>query len=139
MSRSGYAESGDYDFDQWAFIRWSGALASTLRGRRGQAFLRELLAALDALPQKRLVAEVLEAGGEVCALGAMGRARGTDMSSTDPEDPSSVAGLFGVNEKLARELMYQNDESGPRTESPEQRFTRVRAWVVGRIKSEVSP
>jgi hypothetical protein len=56
MSRSGYCEDMD---DQWAHIRWRGAVTSAIRGRRGQAFLREMLAALDAMPEKRLVAGAL--------------------------------------------------------------------------------
>jgi hypothetical protein len=46
MSRSGYDESCD---DNWGLICWRGAVASALRGRRGQAFLRELVDALDAV------------------------------------------------------------------------------------------
>lgn len=53
MSRSGYSE--DWDGENWTFIRWRGAVKSALRGKRGQAFLREALAALDAMPEKRLI------------------------------------------------------------------------------------
>jgi hypothetical protein len=53
MSRSGYTEDCE---DQWQLIRWRGAVRSAIRGKRGQAFLRELLAALDAMPEKRLIA-----------------------------------------------------------------------------------
>lgn len=44
MSRSGYND----DCDGWALIRWRGAVNSAINGKRGQAFLRELVAALDA-------------------------------------------------------------------------------------------
>jgi hypothetical protein len=46
MSRSGYSD----DHSEWDLIRWRGAVASAIRGKRGQAFLRELLVALDAMP-----------------------------------------------------------------------------------------
>jgi hypothetical protein len=72
MSRSGYQ---DYT-DQWEVIRWRGAVRSAIRGKRGQAFLREMLAALDALPDKRLIRNELEVNGEYCALGAVGPAAG---------------------------------------------------------------
>ncbi len=63
MSRSGYSD----DLDSWALIRWRGQVASAIRGRRGQAVLRDLLAALDAMPEKALVASELETPqGEVC-------------------------------------------------------------------------
>lgn len=64
MSRSGY----DDDCDGWALIRWRGAVASAIRGRRGQAFLRELAEALDELPKHELIAGVAEADGDYCAL-----------------------------------------------------------------------
>ena len=46
MSRSGYGD----DIGQWDLIRWRGAVQSAMCGKRGQAFLKEMLAALDALP-----------------------------------------------------------------------------------------
>lgn len=108
MSRSGYNDDGDCD--NWATIRWSGALKSAMRGRRGQAFFRDLLAALDAMPVKALIAESLEANGEFCTLGALGKARGIDMEPLDPEDPRQVGEAFGIPESLAREVVYKNDE-----------------------------
>lgn len=46
MSRHGY--SCDID-DNWALIRWRGAVNSALKGARGQQLLRDIIAALDAL------------------------------------------------------------------------------------------
>ncbi len=126
MSRSGYTEDCD---DQWAHIRWRGAVASAIRGKRGQAFLTEMLAAMDALPEKQLVAWELEAGGQVCAIGSVGRVRGVDMGRLDPEDYSAVANTFGIAEPLAQEIVWMNDEAGPWKETPEQRFDRMRRWV----------
>ena len=100
MSRSGYTEDSEND---WALICWRGAVASAIRGKRGQAFLREMLAALDALPEKRLISEDLErADGQVCALGSVGKARNLDMSEMDPEDPDTVAGKFNISLALER-------------------------------------
>lgn len=108
MSRSGYSDDCD---DNWALIRWRGAVASSIRGKRGQAALRELVQALDALPEKRLAADSLvNADGEFCTLGALGRARGMDMAPIDPEDREAVARAFGLPEALAAEVMYLNDE-----------------------------
>jgi hypothetical protein len=84
MSRSGYND--DYDLDPWQGIRWRGAVASAIRGRRGQAFLRELLVALDALPEHKLIANELEKDGAVCALGAVGKARGLALAGLHPDD-----------------------------------------------------
>lgn len=130
MSRSGY----DDNCDGWGLIRWRGAVASAIRGKRGQAFLKEMLAALDALESKRLIVEVLELRGEVCALGAVGRARGIPMSDVDSYDYSTVTGLFGIPDALAREIMFENDDGGLWTEpTPEQRFARMRVWAESRI------
>lgn len=138
MSRAGYID--DYGCDgpeeQWALIRYRGAVKSAFRGARGQAFLRELLAALDAMPEKRLIAKELEQDGEVCALGCVGRARGMDQSKIDPEDYEAIANAFGIAAAMAREIEFENDDDFSYTaerEMPEQRWSRVRAWVAKQI------
>ena len=131
MSRSGYSD----DVDGWQLIRWRGAVTSAIRGKRGQSFFRELLAALDALPEKRLIDIDLERDGEVCAIGAVGRARGLDMTEIDPEDHEAVADAFGLPHALACEIMYVNDDDGwHRHDTPEERYARVREWVAGQLK-----
>ena len=129
MSRSNYSE----DLEPWALIRWRGAVASAIRGARGQAFLREMLAAVDTITDKRLVADVLEADGEVCAIGAVGRARGIGMAELDPEEPEDVARVFGIPRALAAEIVYENDEGAWR-ETPEQRWRRMRDWIVSHLR-----
>lgn len=124
MSRSGYVD----DYDGWDLIRWRGAVKSAIRGKRGQAFLREMATALDALPEKVLITEELEKDGEVCALGAVGRLRGIDMKLIDPEEREAVAEVFGIPRTLACEIMYENDEGSWR-ETPQGRWMRVRNWV----------
>lgn len=115
--------------DQWQFIRWRGAVASSIRGRRGQAFLTEMLEAMDALPEKKLIRDKLEfEDGAVCAIGAVGKARGVDMTAVDPEDSERVAGLFGIPYALACEIVYTNDESFYE-KTPEERFTAMRKWI----------
>lgn len=136
MSRSGYID--DYH-DQWSLICWRGAVASAIRGKRGQAFLREMLAAMDALPEKRLITNELEIpvtglpmGGDVCALGAVGRARGLAMGDIDTYDIELVAFKFGIPHSLACEIMHENDEHW-RPETPEERFVRVRKWIESKL------
>lgn len=129
MSRSGYSD----DCDQWALIRWRGAVTSAIRGKRGQAFLKEMLAALNRIPAKRLINGDLEAHGEVCAIGAVGVQRGIDMAGIDPEDREMVARTFAIPAALAAEIMYENDEGGWR-DTPEKRWQRVREWVAGNIR-----
>lgn len=131
MSRANYSDDGD----AWDHIRWRGAVTSAIRGTRGQALLREMLAALDVLPEPRLVSDELSCSDGVCALGSVGLRRGMDMSWLDPEDPEFVAKTFGVAPALVREIAYLNDEWDYR-ETPEQRFIRMRAWVVEKLKDK---
>lgn len=130
MSRSGYSDDID---DQWQFIRWRGAVKSAIKGSRGQAFLKEMLVAMDALPERKLIAEELEVGGEVCAIGSVGKSRGVNMSGVDVEDTDNVATLFGIPPALAREIVYENDE-GRHNETPEVRFERMRKWTEDKIR-----
>lgn len=139
MSRSGYSE----DLDNWDHIRWRGAVKSAIRGKRGQAMLRELLAALDAMPEKELITDdLVDADGCYCTLGALGAARGMDLASIDAEDPDSVAEAFGIPRALAAEIEYENDYTpcyrivggGWVRETPAQRWVRMRAWVVKHIR-----
>lgn len=137
MSRSGYSDDCDND---WELICWRGAVASAIRGRRGQAFLRELLAALDARLHGRLIAHELEAAGEVCAIGSVGVLRGADlvveMRRLNPDDPEAIAAAFGVAPALVKEIEFMNDEAGRHDETPERRFERMRAWIMSQIRTE---
>lgn len=126
MSRSGY----DGDCDSNICFLWDSAIA----GERGQKLLSDLCGALDAMPVKELIVnELVTAEGGVCALGALGRARGIDMSEIDPGDVDEVAGTFNVARALAADILYANDEAGPRSETPAERWVRIRAWVAARI------
>lgn len=161
MSRSGYSDDCG-DEDPLVLGRWRGAVKSAIQGKRGQAMLRELLAALDAMPDKRLAANSLvNAEGEYCTLGVLGAKRGIDLESLDPEDYDQVAAAFGVNAKVVQEIVYHNDEGyygwtydkrfypdvGPdvpqhldqvRIELDEgaERWRQMREWVARHIKQE---
>lgn len=133
MSRSGYSDGCDRDGINYLY---RGVVASAARGRRGQAFLRDLIEALDALPEKRLISGELIQDGEVCAIGALGVKRGVDMSVLDPEDASTVGLVFNIAEQLAREVVWENDEAGPyHGETPKQRWIRMRSWAEALIKT----
>ena len=130
MSRSGYVD----DSENWDLIRWRGAVNSAIIGRRGQSFLKELLAALDAMPEKKLIANTLESNGEYCALGVVGKARGVDLKSLDPEDSETVADTFNIARALAKEIVYMNDEGLWYGATPEKRWQYVREWVAKQVK-----
>lgn len=133
MSRSGYSD----DCYGAELVLWRGAVTSALCGKRGQAFLREMLAALDALPEQKLVSSVLVADGACCAMGAVAVARDADVSGIDPFNRHQVAEAFGISGAMAAEIAYVNDEGNYRgEETPKQRFVRVRKWVVEQILGE---
>lgn len=134
MSRSGYMD--DWDGDDWQAALCLGRVARAMKGKRGQAFLKEMLAALDAMPEKQLITNELETTeGAVCAIGSVGKARGVDMTKLDPEDPDGVAAAFGIAPSMAREIVYMNDEGGDYEETPEARFIRLRSWVARQIRA----
>lgn len=158
MSRSGCTDDID---DILAHGRWRGAVRRAMRSKRGQAFLREALAALDAMPDKRLIAgdlvvdgsqckfgpsEIIVGADELCdlrgnphpmgsccLLGAVAISRKLDVSDLDPEDAESVAPRFGIADAMAREVVFWNDEGGAFAETPEQRWRRMRDWVESNI------
>jgi hypothetical protein len=173
MGRAGYT---DDEYEEGDLERWRKAVNTAIRDKDGQALLKEMLAALDALPRKRLIANRLEEvdwndaedelvpvkDGDVCAFGALGRARGVVMPVLDEDDDweafEEVSGVFGSAEELTREIMYRNDECGSGRkvplphyadrysfgtgfehaytyleETPEERFARMRRWVLARI------
>ena len=134
MSRSGYYD----DCGGWDLIRWRGAVNSALKGKRGQAFLAELRDALDAMPDKRLIADSLQAEGEFCTIGVLGAKRGVDMAALDPDDREAVGEAFGISPAMASEIVFMNDEGSWQTETPEQRWVRMRDWVESNI-GQVTP
>lgn len=124
MSRSGYSE--DYLCDnQWGYICYRGAVASAIRGKRGQAFLREALNALDSLPKPELIPNDLSNGGNFCTLGAVGKSRNIEgLDKIDTYDLDTVTKTFGIPRSLAAEIMYENDMFCV-TENPRQRWERM--------------
>jgi len=143
MSRCGYID--DCDCDQWEMIKWRGQVASAIRGKRGQAFIMELLDALEAMPEKRLIANTLsrpepvygppEGPVGVCAIGSVGLKRGLDMSDLDPEDYDRVSETFGIARQLVREIEYENDEAWfGYDRTPEARWQHMHDWAMKQLR-----
>ena len=128
MSRSNYTD----DCENLAL--WRGSVASAIRGKRGQNLLRDMAAAMDAMPVKELIAyELVDWHGHHCALGVVGAVRGLDMGYIDQSDGEAVARKFDIAYALACEIAYINDEDGPEQETREARWHRVRKWVAEQI------
>lgn len=132
MSRSEY----DGECGGWDLICWRGQVASAIRGKRGQAFLRELVEALDALPAKRLIAhDMINYGGAVCALGSVGKKRGIDLRPLNSTYNEHLAEIFGIAHQLVREIEHMNDEAFYYN-SPEMRWQHMRDWALKNIKEQ---
>lgn len=131
MGRSGYSD------DCESLGLWRGAVKKAIRGKRGHAFLQELLTTLDAMPNKRLISDELQdRDGDVCAIGSVGAARGVDMSKLDIENPDQIAKAFGIAPALVQEIEFMNDDDFSycnRNSTPEQRFERMLTWVVSML------
>jgi len=134
MGRSGYSD----DCIGWDLIMWRGAVASAIRGKKGQAFLKEMLLSLDAMPEKKLIVdELVTKTGEVCAIGSVAVTRNVNVSEVDTYDSHRIADIFGIANALVKEIEFINDEGQYwGRETPEHRFERVRSWVMSQIKKE---
>lgn len=130
MSRSGYTEDND---DPLAKGRWRQAVRRALEGRRGQALLRELVEALDAMDDKRLYpGRFATADGEFCALGALAAKRGMKVDDLGNErdcDTEQVGQRFDIAPAMAAEIMYLNDEY----------LTDLNKWIEVEICGPVRP
>ena len=151
-------DSVEDELRSWAF---SGNIKRAIAGKKGQKFLRELEAALLAMPAKRLVSGVLvhtketPADGDVCALGSVAVARQMASGMTRTAAMEKVAKDFdGVNEenysgweiqqetaallKICHPLAYavidRNDECSAST--PEERYWKVLSWVQKKLAGQ---
>ncbi len=132
MGRSGYSD----EINTWELIKYRGQVASAIRGQRGQHFLKELVAALEAMPIKELISEdLVNENEQVCALGALGKARGIDMTGIDPYDHERLAATFGIAHQLACEVMFENDEFW--RDEPLNRWKRMHDWALSHLKEPV--
>ena len=131
MSRSGYSD------DCETVGLWQAAVGRAIAGKRGQKFLREMAAALDAMPVKELITDDLVLDeSHVCAIGAVAVARKLDVSDLEGADGGDVGERFGIARAMACEIVYQNDEANEGEETPAERWTRMQAWVAEQLSGE---
>ena len=140
MSRSGYSD----DCYGWELVRWRGAVASAICGKRGQALLKELETALVSLPEKKLIQHEFAnpETGQVCALGAVALKRRLaegvslpdalkDVEAKYPEGEEAevIAEEMNVANALVKEITSVNDDEFYGRSTPEERYKRVLNWV----------
>ena len=134
MGRSGYSD--DYD-GEVSIELYRNAVERAIKGKRGQAFFKQLGEAMDAMPEKVLIAgELINERGECCAMGVVCKTRGLDVSKVDYDSPEQVGRLLNIAPSLAAEVAYLNDDDfrcEAKDETPEQRWQRMRKWVQGQM------
>jgi len=93
------------------FALWQANCRRSIRSKRGQKELRQLEAALLALPQKRLIHGSLEdEDGGVCAIACYAKHKGIDTSKFDPEYDSGEVGIAaGMPRMVAWKVVALND------------------------------
>lgn len=137
------------------FALWQANCRRSMKGKAGQQALRDLEAALLALPDKRLIhGSLVDDQGGVCAIAAYGKYKGVDLSKFDPEDSSNEVGIeAGMPRLVAWKVVELNDvlldtvweiADGPlqrwsatykggipliREMTPEERYEKVLTWV----------
>jgi hypothetical protein len=136
MGRSGYSDDGEFE-SNWHEIMAAGQLRAAIRGKRGQKFLGDLVEALDALPEKRLIAEELKSSEGVCALGCVGVSRGLNLEGLDSRQHDKMADIFNISITLVREVEGINDYDCC-WQTPEQRWQSVRKWAVSHVRQSKS-
>lgn len=135
MSRSGYSDNGDH------LNLYRANVDRSIKGKKGQAFLKGLAKALDEMPVKRLIAgDLVTKEGECCAIGAFCKAKGIKTEEVDVWDNEAVGNLVNISEMMAAEIEYENDEHydwrWDKPETPEERWIRMRKWVQNSINKE---
>lgn len=136
MSRSGYTD----DLDQGTLNLYRGLVKRVIRSKRGQAFLREVAVAMDAMPEKALiVSELIDSRGQCCTIGVVCKSRGVDVVGIDVDEPEQVAKAVGISKQMAAEIEYENDEGCWGNESPEERWQRMRRWIEKQIVKPQQP
>lgn len=139
-------DSGD-DYDENypnQFALWERSQTNALKGKKGQAFLAEVEAALLALPERKLTDTFAE-GGQVCALGAVALKRRVeqgepleqaleDLERLGYDSASDTAWFamqeFRIPQALAWAIAYENDEGAGVSwpQSPRHRWERMWRW-----------
>jgi len=87
-------------------------LDRTIKGKKGQEFLKKLLSALDAMQVKELHTDALknEEGG-FCALGCYANHFKVKTDDIYPDDALAISKRFGISQMLVWQIIWENDEN----------------------------
>lgn len=133
MARINYSEDEQY---AGQFELWQANVKRSLHGKKGQLALQVLKETLLALPEKRLIrGEIATEEGEVCAIGSV-------LVHRTPEEkrPELLKELSEFDDytteiapkdfpRLVTWAIVEMNDFELDWVSPEQRYTRMLAWV----------
>lgn len=127
MSRISYSDEEDYPGQ---FELWQANCLRSLRGKVGQRELRELHAALLALPDKRLICcELVDEDGAVCAIGVYAKHKGLDLQRFDPDEETDEVGVEAGMPRLAAWKIVEMNDIELSHLTPEERYRQMLSWV----------
>ena len=138
MSRSNYSHEWTNEMNLYR-----ATVDRSINGKRGQAFLKRLIKALEAMPTKELHADIFaKPDGACCAMGAVALYEGHDIEKDyDPnvQDDSNYAyEKLNISQSMAAEIAFVNDYEGyfKENERPAIKWKRMYAWAKDRLKDE---
>lgn len=132
MTRSGYCDDFDPG-DNPVCLLWPSIVKRAIKGKRGQSFLRKLADAMDAMPEKVLIAnDLVNEEGDCCTIGVFYKANDIP-TDVDIDDPEEVGARVNISRAMAAEIEYMNDEWVGSHEKPEDRWERMRKWVTNQL------
>ena len=133
--------------EQWAWIRFRGQVASAIRGRRGQATLKQAAEAMERLPRRQLITGELCDGTGVCVVGAViyddfkskglspkaawnklrGLSRKIGRDAYEIEEYAVKE--LGFTRALANEVQFENDEGAGFGLDPRASYSGMLGWL----------
>jgi hypothetical protein len=145
--RINYSDEEDFSGQ---FGLWQANCDRSLRGKKGVAVLRELEAALVALPQKRLIDQAVAKHGDVCAVGALmadrlvkrGKSRHealAELAESNEGDTAALAEADGVPHLVAWKLVAMNDLQFDTKIVPHEGSEPVEGYYYHRVGSSCVP
>lgn len=154
---SRFGDDGDGE-SEVPYEFWDKILERAFHGPRAAARLRDLEAALLAIPRKRLILGAVAKDGDVCAIGAFVAFRksqkGTSLQDAiaelealkiDAEDnydageaTADLGKEHGMSRTMARCVAARQDEELHQL-TPEERYEEMLAWVRGAIVEAEKP
>ena len=112
----GFEMSRLYDYEEIGHTGTANLLDANLRraieGKKGQEFLKKLLAALDAMELKELHTDDFKnKNGGLCAIGCYANHFKIRVDDLYSDDAFSISKRLGISKTLAFKIIFQNDEN----------------------------